>query len=78
MMKGQKGYVLVVKTLPHEFWGESVQKAVMGKLRRWHELHRQRQQLASMNESALKDLGLSRADIQNESERPFWDDPMKH
>ncbi|MFS2158285.1 DUF1127 domain-containing protein [Pseudomonas sp. Pseusp122] len=52
-------------------------KAVTGKLRRWYELHQQRQQLASMNDSALKDLGLSRADIQNESERPFWDDPMR-
>ena len=78
MMKGQKGYVLVVKTLPRDFWGERVMKAVTGKVQRWYELHRQRQQLASMSDSALKDVGLSRADILGESERPFWDDPMKH
>jgi uncharacterized protein YjiS (DUF1127 family) len=40
-------------------------------------LHRQRQLLAGLDDCALKDLGLSRADIQSESERPFWDDPMK-
>lgn len=76
MMKGQKGYVLV-KNLSPDFWGEKVLKAVAGQAKRWYELHRQREQLARLGDAALKDLGLSRADIHNESDRPFWDDPMK-
>ncbi|MCF5412228.1 DUF1127 domain-containing protein, partial [Pseudomonas syringae] len=47
-------------------------------LQRWLELHRQRHLLAQMSDGTLKDLGLSRADIQQEAERPFWDDPLKH
>ncbi|MCS3466897.1 uncharacterized protein YjiS (DUF1127 family) [Pseudomonas sp. JUb42] len=77
MMKGQKGYVLVVKTLPRELSVERLIKSIAGHARRWYELHRQRQLLAGLDDCALKDLGLSRADIQSESERPFWDDPMK-
>lgn len=44
-------------------------------LRRWWQLAEQRRQLAMLDESALKDIGLSRADAWQESERPFWDDP---
>jgi uncharacterized protein YjiS (DUF1127 family) len=29
-----------------------------------------------LDDMALKDLGLSRADVIQESERSFWDDPM--
>ncbi|EGH96924.1 Uncharacterized protein AC500_0852 [Pseudomonas amygdali pv. lachrymans] len=46
-------------------------------VQRWLELHRQWRLLAQMSDGALKDLGLSRADIQQEVERPFWDDPLK-
>ncbi|RMU48260.1 hypothetical protein ALP29_200751 [Pseudomonas syringae pv. avii] len=46
-------------------------------MQRWLELHRQRRLLSQMSDGALKDLGLSRADIQQEVERPFWDDPLK-
>jgi uncharacterized protein YjiS (DUF1127 family) len=45
-------------------------------LKRWHGLGRQRRQLASLSDAALKDLGLSRADIAQETQRPFWDDPF--
>nr|WP_229631814.1 MULTISPECIES: DUF1127 domain-containing protein [Pseudomonas] len=31
----------------------------------------------ALDDEALKDLGLSRADIAMEAERPFWDDPMR-
>jgi uncharacterized protein YjiS (DUF1127 family) len=30
-----------------------------------------------LDDAALKDIGLSRGDILQESERPFWDDPLK-
>jgi uncharacterized protein YjiS (DUF1127 family) len=32
--------------------------------------------LASMSDEALKDIGLSRADVAHESELHFWQDPM--
>ena len=46
-------------------------------LRRWWQLAEQRRQLASLSDAALKDIGLSRADAWQESERPFWDDPLQ-
>ncbi len=45
-------------------------------LARWWQLHDQRRRLAALDDAALKDLGLSRADVFAESERPFWDDPF--
>nr|WP_314481521.1 DUF1127 domain-containing protein [uncultured Pseudomonas sp.] len=50
--------------------------AAWGRLSRWLELYRQRQQLASLSDAMLHDLGLSRADTHQESERHFWDDPL--
>ncbi|MCO7537961.1 DUF1127 domain-containing protein [Pseudomonas asiatica] len=44
---------------------------------RWLQLYRQRQELASLSDATLHDLGLSRADIQQEAERHFWDDPLR-
>lgn len=76
MMKGQKGYVLTGQpaavSLSTGLWA-----SLKSHLFRWMELHRQRRMLAQLSDAALHDLGLSRADIQQESERPFWDDPLK-
>lgn len=47
------------------------------RLGRWHALYRQRQQLAALSDDMLKDIGLSRADIETEASRPFWDDPLR-
>ncbi|WP_313304501.1 DUF1127 domain-containing protein [Stutzerimonas balearica] len=49
---------------------------LLARLRRWHRLARQRRQLAALDGHALKDLGLSRADVEAEISRPFWDDPQ--
>ncbi|UCL85178.1 DUF1127 domain-containing protein [Pseudomonas sp. HS-18] len=49
----------------------------MQRVLHWHELARQRRELASMSDEALKDIGLSRADIQQEVERPFWADYVR-
>jgi uncharacterized protein YjiS (DUF1127 family) len=76
MMKGQKGYVLVLKTLSHDSLIERTLKSVKQHASRWYELHRQRQQLAQLSDEALKDLGLSRADVYQETEQYFWKDPM--
>ncbi|MBA1218812.1 DUF1127 domain-containing protein [Pseudomonas fulva] len=51
-------------------------QATWGRVIRWLELHRQRQQLASLSDAMLHDLDLSRADTHQESERHFWDDPL--
>ncbi|WP_268797293.1 DUF1127 domain-containing protein [Pseudomonas huanghezhanensis] len=77
-MKSQKGYVLVLKTLSRDSFVERAFSSLVGHMRRWLQLHRERRQLASMSDDALKDIGLSRADVLQEVERPFWDDPMKH
>jgi len=72
MMKGQKGYVLVHKFSFHGF----PLRHLLQKIARWHELNRERTTLAGMSDEALKDIGLSRADVEREVIRPFWDDPM--
>lgn len=77
MMKGQKGYVLILKTLQQGADGERWSFSPWRWIKRWVELYRQRRELASLSDEALKDIGLSRADILQESERPFWDDPLK-
>jgi uncharacterized protein YjiS (DUF1127 family) len=46
-------------------------------LRRWNQLARQRRQLASLSDEMLKDIGRSRADIEWEANRPFWDDSVR-
>ncbi|WP_342633124.1 DUF1127 domain-containing protein [Pseudomonas sp. TTU2014-080ASC] len=51
-------------------------RRVVRQVLRWWQLARQRRRLAALDECALKDLGLSRADAIQESERPFWDDPL--
>ncbi|MGE8297169.1 MAG: DUF1127 domain-containing protein [Pseudomonas sp.] len=73
-MKGQKGYALAnaihFERLPSL-------AGLWRMLRRWRQLARERQQLARLDDMALKDLGLSRADVLQEAERPFWDDPLR-
>ena len=38
----------------------------------WWDLARQRRDLASLDELALHDIGLSRADVEGEISKPFW------
>jgi len=40
----------------------------------WHERGRQRAALASLDDNALKDIGLTRADVFRESHKRFWQD----
>ena len=75
-MKRQKGYVQAYRLqrsgtdsillLPRTVWK---------KLVRWQQLYHQRQQLAALSDEMLKDIGVSRADIETESRKPFWMDP---
>ena len=49
---------------------------LLHKFSRWYELHKERELLASLSDEALKDIGMSRADVEFESVKPFWNDPM--
>lgn len=51
-------------------------KTRIARVRRWRQLARERQLLASLSDAALKDLGLNRSEVFNEIQRPFWDDPL--
>ena len=41
---------------------------------RWFTLARERRALAQLDERALHDMGLSRADAEEEARRPFWEE----
>jgi uncharacterized protein YjiS (DUF1127 family) len=81
MMKGQLGFVAasyhVHKAPVHKSTAAPLWKRAMQRVLHWHELARQRRELATMSDEALKDIGLSRADIQQEVERPFWMDYVR-
>lgn len=38
----------------------------------WHDRAAQRLRLAQLDDFALKDMGLSRADVEHETQKPFW------
>ena len=38
----------------------------------WFERTRQRRQLSELSDHMLKDIGLSRADVEAEAAKPFW------
>jgi uncharacterized protein YjiS (DUF1127 family) len=38
----------------------------------WHERARQRRHLRSLGDYMLRDIGLSRADVEGEAGKPFW------
>lgn len=48
----------------------------IARISRWYQLSGERACLRQISDAALKDLGLSRADIEAESHRAFWDDPF--
>lgn len=75
-MKGQKGYALVSTGRLQGRWPLEILRAIGRQLYRWWQLAEQRRRLAMLDDVALKDLGLSRGDVLQESERPFWDDPL--
>lgn len=73
-MKNQNGYVLSRSvSFGREQPGFSFRQ-FWQRLKHWHDLANQRRMLATLDDMALKDIGLSRADALQESERPFWDE----
>jgi uncharacterized protein YjiS (DUF1127 family) len=77
MMKGQKGYAIARSVSFEKALPTIGLDAWWSRFKRWNQLARQRRQLAMLDDAALKDIGLNRADVMQESERPFWDDPLK-
>jgi uncharacterized protein YjiS (DUF1127 family) len=67
-MKGQTGFVVVAK---RPFRG------LFQAIARWQTLHHERRLLATLSDAALKDIGLSRADVAQETHRHFWEDPLR-
>ncbi len=50
----------------------SVLLAVSDSLSRWRERSRQRRMLGRLDDRMLRDVGLSRADVEQEVSKPFW------
>jgi uncharacterized protein YjiS (DUF1127 family) len=47
---------------------------MLERLNQWFTLARERRALARLDERALHDIGLSRADAEEEARRPFWEE----
>ncbi len=79
-MKAQKGYAIAAPISRSGSGARFTLASLLAKawkqVKRWNELAAQRRLLASMPDATLRDLGLSRADLEQEVERPFWDDPL--
>lgn len=76
-MKDQQGYAIVrTGSAPGSSFVGCLGRAWQ-QLRRWQQLAAERRQLASLSDAALHDMGITRADVYQETERPFWDDPLR-
>ncbi|MBT8765310.1 DUF1127 domain-containing protein [Pseudomonas boanensis] len=78
-MKGQYGFVGTLhqgQALGSPSRDNLIERA-WKQVKRWNQLARERYQLATLSDEMLKDIGLTHSDVMQESERPFWDDPLK-
>ena len=48
-------------------------KQIVASLSIWWRIHRDRRQMFAMSDDMLRDVGLSRADVEREFQRPFWE-----
>jgi len=74
MKKQQKGYALVMREQQSTASRAPYWRRLLALLAHWHRLAAQRRRLASLSEATLKDIGLTRVDVEQEFNRPFWDD----
>lgn len=56
--------------LPRLGWASALAERFL----EWHERSRQRQTLEMLDDYALKDIGLTRADVFREAHKRFWQD----
>ncbi|MGV8921537.1 MAG: DUF1127 domain-containing protein [Pseudomonas sp.] len=52
--------------------------AIVEQIAQWYAVHQARSALAHMSDDTLKDIGMSRADILQEAELPFWKNSVAH
>ncbi|OEJ66908.1 DUF1127 domain-containing protein [Magnetovibrio blakemorei] len=62
------------KTMTQQLFGTRV-AALVDWVKRAYDVYRQRRHLAHLSARELSDLGITRAQAQFESARPFWDLP---
>lgn len=60
------------RPLPRASAGRRTLRAAILRIVLWHERSRQRRHLMLLDDRLLKDMGLTRADIEAEFEKPFW------
>ena len=51
-----------------------VARAVLDAILSWQDRANQRHRLRAMSDFMLKDIGLSRADVDREASKPFWNE----
>jgi uncharacterized protein YjiS (DUF1127 family) len=52
--------------------GAGIVTRLFDQLLSWHERARQRRHLGQLDDRLLRDIGLSRAEVDHEMSRPFW------
>ena len=67
---------IVTGTSPPDAQRPSVLATLGQRIRRWHDLARQRRHLANVDERTLRDIGISHIEARQEARRWFWDDPL--
>ncbi len=67
---------IVTYTSPTDARRPSLMVNLGRRVRRWHELARQRRHLANVDERTLRDIGISHIEARQEARRWFWDDPL--
>ena len=60
------------RAVPRSFRLPSWIGRVTNLLLTWNTRGRQRHDLANLNDDALRDIGLTRADVRREISKPFW------
>jgi uncharacterized protein YjiS (DUF1127 family) len=71
--KGAVGQVGQVGQLGFKGFRRAAGK-LLAVLRRWQQLSYERRLLATLDSRMLRDIGVSRAEAERESARPFWDE----
>ena len=65
-------------TLPVRFpLSRHTRPALLGVVLKAYSIWRERQQLSALDEHMLKDVGLTRFDVETETKRPIWDAPNR-
>ena len=72
MNHAEKQPLIVSRSLAARGHREPLLARIFGRLIVWHERQSQRHRLRDLDERALRDLGLTRSDVEREARKPFW------